>query len=93
MTRKPSLEERLNAHPHLRERMEALLAIVEDASGDVEKADEAERRVIEELRQMGSDALHAWASIKSAEKEQEVRSGDPVQGHGKKNSAGTRRSG
>jgi hypothetical protein len=34
-----------------------LLGVVEDAEGGLEKADAAERRVIEELRQMGNEAL------------------------------------
>jgi hypothetical protein len=55
------LLERLNRHPHLRARMESLLAVVEDAAGDCAKADAAERRVIDELRQMGNEALTAWA--------------------------------
>ena len=55
------LLERLNRHPHLRARMESLLAVVEDAAGDCAKADAAERRVIDELRQMGHDVLTAWA--------------------------------
>ncbi|MCI0419071.1 MAG: hypothetical protein L0312_07610 [Acidobacteria bacterium] len=56
-----SLEERLKAHPKLRARMEQLLAVVENASGDIEKANEAERRVFEERRQMGQEALTGWA--------------------------------
>lgn len=40
----------MNAHPLLRDRMEMLLRVVENAAGDVEKADEAERLVIEEIR-------------------------------------------
>lgn len=56
-----SLENRLNQHPHLKNRIEQLLKIVEDADGDLEKADEAERRVIEELRKMGNEVLHDWA--------------------------------
>jgi uncharacterized protein (DUF1501 family) len=36
--------------------MEELLAVVENASGDVVKADEAEERVIQEIRQMGQAA-------------------------------------
>ena len=56
-----SLEDRLRDHPELRAKMESLLAVVENAAGDVEKAAEAERRVTEELRQMGNEALHGWA--------------------------------
>jgi hypothetical protein len=53
--------ERLNRHPQLRARVESLLEVVEEAAGDGEKADAAERRVIEELRQRGHVALTAWA--------------------------------
>lgn len=56
-----SLEERLKANPALKERVERLLSVVENASGDIEKANEAERRVFEELRQMGQEALTGWA--------------------------------
>ena len=41
-----NLDERLTAHPQLKERVEALLAIGEDTSAAVQQADEAERRVI-----------------------------------------------
>ena len=62
--RKRSLEERLNAHHHFRERVDQLLGIVEDTEGDIEKADEAERRVIEELRRLGQEVLQDWAVSK-----------------------------
>ena len=55
------LLERLNCHPRLRARMESLLAVVENAAGDCAKADAAERWVLDELRQMGNEALTAWA--------------------------------
>ncbi len=93
--RKGPLEARLNAHPHLRDRIEELLKIVEDAAGDIDKADEAERLVIEELRRLGHEALQGWADLKEAQKGKELESnkGRKVSGHGKKNSIGTRRSG
>ena len=67
-----SLEERLRAHPELSAKMESLLAVVENASGDVEKAAEAERRVTEELRQVGNEALHGWARGQAQRKEEDV---------------------
>src|SRR5580693_1342306 len=57
----PSLEERLKEYPELKTKIESMLAIIENAGGDVEKAAEAERRIIEELRQMGNEVLHSWA--------------------------------
>ena len=51
------LWERLNRHPQRRARVESLLAVMEDAAGDCERADAAERRMMEELWQMGREAL------------------------------------
>jgi len=92
MSRKPpSLEERHDAHPHLKARIDALVAIVEDGEGEVKRADEAERRVIEELRRLGHEALQGWASGQEAEQAAAVRAQAGVCGQGKKNSTGTRR--
>ena len=52
---------RLNRHPVLKARLEGLLTVVEEAGEDLVKADAAERRVIEELRQLGNELLTAWA--------------------------------
>jgi hypothetical protein len=84
------LLQRIKRHPLLRARVESLLGVVEDAGGDLEKADAAERRVIDELRQMGNEVLTEWAQggidkcTAQAQKMPEVRSG------GKKNSTGIR---
>jgi hypothetical protein len=67
----PSLEERLKAYPELKTKVETMLAIIENAGGDVEKAAEAERRIIEELRQMGNEVLHRWARRQQQKKEEE----------------------
>jgi hypothetical protein len=84
---------RLNQHPELRERMESLLNVVENAAGNCTKADDAEQHVIEELRKMGNEALHSWAN-KSALKAAEALCNQEVNlhSHGKKKSAGTRHS-
>lgn len=66
-----SLEERLKQYPELKAKIEAMLAIIENAGGDVEKAAEAERRIIEELRQMGSEVLQSWACRQQQKKEEE----------------------
>ena len=84
------LLERLNGHPLLRARVENLLEVVEDAAGDCEKADAAERRVIEERRQMGNEALRAWAE-RGVEKRAALAQAEPDwRPGGKKNSIGTR---
>ncbi len=77
MTQKISTKDRelvklLNAQPSLRERVEQLLQVVEDADGNLEKADAAEQRVIEEVRNIGHAALTEWASNKNNQYEQEL---------------------
>jgi len=84
------LLQRLNAHPALRARVESLLGAVEDAGGDLAKADAAERRMIEELRQMGNAALTAWARNGMARCEAEARDKAEGRSGGKKNSTGIR---
>jgi hypothetical protein len=87
--RNKTLMERLDRHPILRSRVESLLRVVEDAEGDCEKADAAERRMIEELRQMGNEALTAWAE-RGVEKQTVFAQAEPDwRPGGKKNFIGT----
>jgi hypothetical protein len=84
VTNQPSLEERLKEYPELKGKIEAMLAIIENVGGDVEKAAEAERRIIEELRQMGSEVFHSWARRQQQKKEQEYDPKPGVNRKGKK---------
>ena len=88
-TRKRNLEERLKDQPEFKARVEKLLDVIENAAGDIEKAAEAERRVIEELRQMGNEVLHGWARRQQQKKEEEFASKAGVNRKGKKTSTGT----
>ena len=87
-----SLEERLTAHPQLKGRMEAVLAIVEEGNAEVKQADEAERRVIEELRCLGNEALRSWAAQQEAAQSAAVSQQGAARA-GEKNSTGTPRLG
>ncbi len=89
LDRNETLIDRLDRHPVLRNRVESLLRVIEDAEGDCEKADAAERRMIEELRQMGHEALTAWAE-RGVEKQTVWAQAEPDwRPGGKKNSTGT----
>ena len=79
----------LNANPQIKNRIASLLAVVENAAGDLKEADAAEMRLIEEIRRMGQEAMQAWAERQVERSEQELRRGGQVQREGKKNSAGT----
>ncbi len=65
------LAARLDAHPLLKARMIVLLDLVENAE-TIGLADEAERRVIEELRGMGNELLTTWAQRRVVQTTQEV---------------------
>lgn len=79
----------LNANPRIKSRIASMLAVVEDAVGDLKEADAAEMRLIEEIRRMGQEAMQAWANRQVEKSEQDVRQSGQVQREGKKNSAGT----
>jgi hypothetical protein len=86
--RKRSLEERLKDLPEVRARFERMLELIENAAGDVEKAAEAERRVTEELRQMGNEVLHSWAGRQEQKKEEKFNNEPGVNRKEKKTSTG-----
>ena len=80
---------RLNQHPKLRERMDALLNIVENAAGDCTKADAAELHIIAELRKLGNEALPSWAALAVQQTTERLRNQEPkLHGNGKKKLVG-----
>ena len=74
----------LNAHPQIKSRLAALLAVVEDAGGDLKEADGAEMRLIEEIRRMGQGAMQAWATRQVEKSAQAIRQDRQVHREGKK---------
>ena len=80
----------LNRHPELRRRIEALADIIAD--GELARADEAERRVIEEVRRLGGEVLHGWAERRIERTSEQALQVPETRRAGKKNSAGTLRS-
>jgi hypothetical protein len=87
-----NLLERLEKHPELKERFEMIVDIVENAAGDVEKADEAERRAIEAVRQLGNEIVQGWAERQHQKKEDEWDKKSGMSRKAKKNSIGSRSS-
>ncbi|EDN68741.1 hypothetical protein BGP_3755 [Beggiatoa sp. PS] len=77
--------ERLETHPALKSRFESILDIVENTSGDVIKADEAEQRSIKEVRKLGNEVLHDWALHRVEASANELKNEEKnVKGNGKK---------
>lgn len=92
--REKSFEERLNAHPELRARFEQILELIEDVDEQVNTADEAEERAIEEVRRLGNEIVHEWSVQKSSQAaKRTLRDKPKANSNGKKNSTGTPRSG
>ncbi len=87
-----NLSERLEKHPELKERFEMIMDIVENVSGEVEKADEAERRAIEAVRQLGNEILLGWAQRQQQKKENECDQRGKFSRKEKKRSTGSRSS-
>jgi hypothetical protein len=86
---KESLEERLRKHPALRARLETLLDMVEDESGQFERADDAEEFLISQLRGLGQEVLQGWATHEQLQVEQHWNKRPGVARKQKKDSSGT----
>lgn len=85
-----SLEQRINAHPELKAKIEVLLSVVENAEGNLIRADEAEQRVVEEIRQLGQSALQSWANRQNQQQvDAFIQRNASASRGGKKNSIGT----
>ena len=84
-----SLEERLNAHPKLRIHIVALLDIAE---GDIQKADDVEMRTVESIHDVGQQVIQEWAEHQAQKTSEEAKelNGPELTGKGKKNSPGQR---
>ena len=79
---------RLQRYPELQAKFEALLNVVENSSGDVVKADEAEERVFQEIRLLGLQALQSWAQRKHARVKVEYDQREDFSSKEKKSSIG-----
>jgi hypothetical protein len=88
-----SLEERLRKHPALRARLEAILEMVEDESGQFERADDAEEFLILQLRSLGQEVLQEWAISEQLQVEKHWDNRPGVARKQKKDSPGTPSSG
>jgi hypothetical protein len=86
-----SLEERLQAHPELKEQ---LLGLLELAESGIDSADEVEALAVEGSKGLGRQVMQEWAERQAQVKSQALREADAgVSSKGKKNSTGRRRSG
>lgn len=79
-------------HRALRDRMASIVGAVENSEGNLEEADAAEERLVEEMRLLGREAMQSWAAGRVEATELEVRRQAGMHRQGKKNCNGTRSS-
>lgn len=91
--RSDELIERLDRHPEFRAKVEELLEIIDNKSGNANRADDAEDLIWEELRQMGQRALQDWAERKHELVVSESGNRQELTKKQKKGSTGIRHSG
>ena len=77
MANSKTLAEKLAAHPELEKRVSELIDIVEAESGHLDREDEAEDAVINNLRELGNELLTDWGSYKESQKFEEARALHP----------------
>lgn len=81
---------RMNRQPNLKKRIQSILSIAEDDGEGIVKADEAENRVIEEVRKMGNEVLTGWAESRAEKSEADFLVDRDIVCSGKKKYIGTR---
>ena len=84
---------RLNRRPALKKRVESIPSAAEDEGDGIVKADEAENRVIEEVRRMGNEVLTGWAESRIEHSDSELPRDENIIRSGKKKFDGARPSG
>ena len=82
----------LRLHPELRRRVSSIVVAVEAGDGELQEADAAEERMVEETRHLARQALQSWAERRVAATEREARRRPRMHRQGEKNSAGARNS-
>jgi len=78
-----SLDERLAAHPELKQQ---LLRLLDLAEGNIDSADRVEELTVEGIKTFGQQVMQDWAQCKEEEKSQVLRKKENTASpNGKKN--------
>ena len=68
----------LREHPHMQERVQAILAIVRNAEGPLKSADEVEGLLVEEMRQLGNTSMCQWIGQAQERVSKELKEQNPA---------------
>jgi hypothetical protein len=75
--RENELIQRLRSRPDLWERFEAILALTEAEGGELRTADAVESLLAQEVRRLGSEAMHDWAARAEERTAREFQNANP----------------
>ena len=75
----------LREHPEMREQVQAILAIVQNAEGPLKSADEVEGQLIQEMRQLGNTSMRHYLVQSEERVSKELKEQNPVVRSRKKN--------
>lgn len=79
------LAKKLDKHPYIKARIEAILHLAENTSGSFDRADDVEEQLIIEVRKMGNEVLQTWATEQEKKKTAEASNNKDLIRHLKKN--------
>ena len=79
---------KLESYPEVLDRVERIMEVVENDTGEAITADEAEELLVQELRRMGHDALQGWANRKEEKLERDYSARSGMVRREKKDSTG-----
>lgn len=83
------LLDKLNSNPILKKRIEEILNITHNTSGELITADQAEEKTIEEVQKLGREVLRGWAVNQHEKATKRIKEEKPkAKKHIKKNSIG-----
>jgi hypothetical protein len=61
-SKEEQLVKRLRGNPELMARVQSIVDLAENAEGPLKTADEMEKALVEEIRRLGNETMHHWAT-------------------------------
>ena len=79
------LVQELEKFPNIRERLEIMISVAKNNSGEYDLADDVEEKICEEISKMGRELMEAWgANQEIAKSAQTLKNNKEVVRHSKK---------
>jgi hypothetical protein len=71
------LVKRLRRNPELMARIESIVDLAENAEGPLKTADEMEKALVDEIRRLGNETMHHWATRAEERVSEELKAEHP----------------